>query len=238
MSYLELAQTQRSMITDDIRNSSTAISLIEAGIEQFGLYGLKATTRSVVEKAKANIAAIPYYFRNKKGLYLACMHYIVDEIWAELGEGLGEGLGNELGKQLNQDSSGLKLNKAQSKAAYLNIMDRFCEFFLKDPKTQRWAQLIMREHASPTEAYNIFYRRYYQHMQGFKAKLLACCLGKDENDPRVKVQSHALFGQAISFLVARESLIRGLGKEDLDAQDIDMIREVIREQILAILGAD
>jgi AcrR family transcriptional regulator len=212
-------------IDDDIRNSPTALALINAGIDQFGLYGQKATTRNVAEHAKANIAAIPYYFRNKNGLYRACMHYIVDEIWVELG------------KQLN--NPGLidqHLSKDQAKQTYLDMMDAFCLFFLQDPDTLRWSQFIMREHATPTEAYEIFYQRYYQHAQRLKAKLLATCLDASEHDEHIKVLGHALFGQILGFLIARESLLRGLGVTALSPTSIALIRRVVRQNILATMS--
>jgi AcrR family transcriptional regulator len=211
-------------IGDDIRNSPTAIALIKAGIEQFSQFGQKATTRNVAEHAKANIAAIPYYFRNKNGLYRACMHYIVDEIWLELG--------NQL---VSPDVVEQDISKEQAKATYLEMMDAFCVFFLKDPDTLRWSQFIMREHATPTEAYEIFYQRYYQHAQKVKAKLLAVCLGVSEKDEKIKIMGHALFGQVLGFLIARESLLRALGVSELSPGSINLIRDVVRQNLLAIL---
>lgn len=212
-------------IDEDIRTSPTALALIEAGIEQFGLYGQKATTRSVAERANANIAAIPYYFRNKNGLYKACMHFIVDEIWVELG--------NEL---VSPDLINQALTKDQAQAIYLEMMDAFCMFFLKDPDTLRWSQFIMREHATPTQAYEIFYQRYYQYAQRVKAKLLAVCLDASEHDPHIKIMGHALFGQVLGFLIARESLLRALGTPELSTESIRLIRQVLRQNLLAILG--
>lgn len=214
-------------IEDDIRNSPTALALIQAGIDQFGLYGQKATTRNVAEQANANIAAIPYYFRSKNGLYKACMHFIVDEIWLELG--------NQL---VSLDIIEQDLNKQQARAIYLEMMDTFCLFFLKDPDTLRWSQFIMREHATPTEAYDIFYKRYYQHAQRVKAKLLGICLDTNEDAAYVKILGHALFGQVLGFLIARESILRALGTKELTADCIALIRDVIRQNLSAILGHD
>lgn len=214
----------RRVIGQDIRQSPTAIALIEAGIEQFSLYGEKATTRNVAQKANANIAAIAYYFKNKNGLYKACMHYIVDAIWSELGEHFQS---PELLKP--------QMNKSQAQAFYLTLMDNFCVFFLNDPDTKCWSQFVMREHATPTEAYEIFYERYYRHSQRTKSKLLAICLAKDEHDPYIKILGHALFGQVLGFLVARESLLRGLGDTTLSQNTINMIRKVVRKNVLAVL---
>ncbi len=54
--------------------------LIAAGLEQFGEYGLNATTRDIAARAGQNIAAITYYFGSKEDLYLACARSISDFI--------------------------------------------------------------------------------------------------------------------------------------------------------------
>ena len=46
--------------------------LLEAATDVFGRYGYEAaTTRMIAKEAKVNIAAIPYYFNGKEGLYFA-----------------------------------------------------------------------------------------------------------------------------------------------------------------------
>lgn len=216
------------MIAEDILSSSTAVALLNAGIDQFGQYGLKATTRNVAEKANANIAAIPYYFRSKKGLYNACMHYIVDNIWDSIGNKMNE-------FQLMSEKAGGRLTQGDAKTFYLGLMESFCDFFLSDPDTLNWAQFIMREHTSPTEAYHIFYQRYYKQMQHIKLQLLGTCLGLTSFDKLVKIKSHAIFGQVLGFLVARESLLQGLEQDDLDNTDIEMIKSVIQQHTQAII---
>jgi AcrR family transcriptional regulator len=212
--------------SNDILSSTTAVALLEAGIDQFGQFGLKATTRNVAEKARANIASIPYYFRSKEGLYLACMHYIIDNIWKEIGQVM---VPAELELSL--------ISPDAAKAQYLKIMDTFCGFFLEDSRTHTWAQFIMREHATPTAAYKIFNERYYQYMRRVQLKLLSKCLGKSEHDTRIKIQSHALFGQVLGFLVAKESLLNSLNQRELTTEDIMLIKEVVREQTNAVLSA-
>lgn len=209
--------------SDDILKSSTAVALLEAGIDQFGQFGLKATTRNVAEKAKANIAAIPYYFRSKEGLYQACMHYIIDNILKEIGSVM-----------IPLESSLCEFTPDQAKAAYLDIIDAYCGFFLEDYRTHSWAQFIMREHATPTAAYQIFNQRYYQHMRRIQLKLLAICFGGSEDDPGVKIRSHALFGQVLGFLVAKEALLESLNKRQLDANDIAQIKAIVRQHTQAV----
>lgn len=213
------------MISEDILSSDTACKLIHAGIQQFGQYGQKATTRNVVEHAGANIAAIPYYFRNKNGLYNACMHFIVDEIWNQLGD-----------KTIELQGRLEHLSKAEAQEALLGIMDAFCQFFLRDVSVISWSQFIMREHATPSEAYEIFYERYYKHMQAIKCSLLAKCLSKAADDDDIKINTHAIFGQVLAFLIGRESLVRGLGVKELSEAHIEKVRLTIRHNVKTIIN--
>ncbi len=58
-------------------NIGTEERLLEAAGEVFAEYGYRgATVRQICEKAKANLAAVNYYFRDKDGLYLAVMRYL------------------------------------------------------------------------------------------------------------------------------------------------------------------
>ncbi len=46
--------------------------LLEAALDIFGRDGYEAaTTRAIAKKAGVNIAAIPYYYNGKEGLYRA-----------------------------------------------------------------------------------------------------------------------------------------------------------------------
>ncbi|MEJ2642743.1 MAG: TetR family transcriptional regulator, partial [Desulfosarcinaceae bacterium] len=58
--------------------------LLEAAMDIFGRHGYDAaTTRMIAAKAGTNIAAIPYYFNAKEGLYKAVVRHIVDLIAAQ-----------------------------------------------------------------------------------------------------------------------------------------------------------
>ena len=61
------------------KGNDTRQRLIEAGLLLFGRHGLEATTtRSLAKEAQANLAAIPYHFGGKEGLYKAVWDYAVD----------------------------------------------------------------------------------------------------------------------------------------------------------------
>ncbi len=67
----------KEALTVSPNNLGTEQRLLEAAGEVFAEYGYRgATVRQICEKAKANLAAVNYYFRDKDGLYLAVMRYL------------------------------------------------------------------------------------------------------------------------------------------------------------------
>lgn len=59
----------------------TYTTLIETGIKLFGAYGYNAVSiRQISKDAKANIAAVCYYFGSKKKFYEAVVRFLTDEI--------------------------------------------------------------------------------------------------------------------------------------------------------------
>ncbi len=63
------------------RSERTRQRLIEVAVEVFSELGFEgASTRTIVERAQANLVSIPYYFGSKLGLYHAAAEYIGSNI--------------------------------------------------------------------------------------------------------------------------------------------------------------
>jgi AcrR family transcriptional regulator len=57
-------------------NTETKQRLLEAAAEVFAEQGLRnANVREICQRARANVAAVNYHFRNKEGLYAAVIEY-------------------------------------------------------------------------------------------------------------------------------------------------------------------
>ena len=63
------------------RGEDSRQRIIEAALEVFGHYGFEgASTRALADRAGVNLAAIPYYFGSKEGLYRAVAEHVAGEI--------------------------------------------------------------------------------------------------------------------------------------------------------------
>jgi len=201
------------------RADSTRLALIDAGLELFGEYGFKATTtRMLADYAGANISAIPYYFGGKKGLYLEVMEYITDRVQENFGN-LGESVGALLEKH--------PVNKSDALEALKILVRTMAKLFVASDEPKAWVQLIMREQARPTEAFDIIYKRQMIHIQQMYASLIAACTGLEPDSLEVKLRCHALIGQILVFIVSRESLLRHLNVKKLHPDHIEMIYQIL-----------
>lgn len=220
--YLSPLQIER------IKDSDRAQSLIDAAIPLFGDYGVKGTTTRMLSDASgANSAAIPYYFGSKEGLYIATMNYVVEQIKIRT-----DPLMNELSASLKED-----LSKEKALGYYQKIMEGFCELFLDDEKLDNWTNLILREHASPTQAYDIFYDLYYERVQNTMRHLIGVATQCAPDSDEVMTLTHALFGQTLGFLISREAYRRGLKGQKIEHIHLGMMQTIIRANIEAVLNA-
>lgn len=201
------------------RGDATRYALIQAGLELFGENGFNATTtRMLCDKAGANISAIPYYFDSKKGLYLAVMEYIVERMQGHFGQ-VHSALAD-----MNQSGP---IPRDQAIEVMRRVIRSIAQFFVESEEPKAWVQLIMREQASPTEAFDIIYEGQMKHVQRVFATLIAACTGLPLESDDVKLRSHALVGQILIFIVSRESLLRHLKVSKLSADHIEKIYSIL-----------
>jgi AcrR family transcriptional regulator len=210
------------------RGDSTRIALIQAGLELFGEYGFKGTTtRMLCDHAGANISAIPYYFGSKKGLYLAVMEHIVDRMQDRFGK-----VRESMARIFENNTP----SRDEALQAIQRMMRTLAELFVESDEPKAWVQLIVREQARPTEAFDIIYQGQMVHIQRLMTSLIAICTGLDKDSDEVRLRNHALLGQALIFIVSRESLLRHLGVEKLQPGHIETIYKILMAHTEACLG--
>lgn len=203
-------------------------ALLMAGLKLFGKNGLEATTtRMLADESGANVAAIPYYFGSKEGLYRAVVEYIVDRIADYIGDSF---------KGLDQSLKTASLSRAQALASYKSLMAKLATMLVESDEPKAWAQIIMREQANPTEAYDIFHDRHMKYILQVSHQLIGIITGLDPKSSEVKIRAHALFGQMLGFLVSRETLLRGLKAKKLNKAHLQEMHKVLSDNIDACLA--
>jgi len=202
--------------------------LLEAATDIFGRYGYDAaTTRLIAREAKVNIAAIPYYFSGKEGLYFAVIDHVVDLVSSQV-------------RPLTAMAAGTALLGPEAKDRAKELLEQFLTamvgFMVGSPQAPRVARIILREQLDPSAAYDRIFDGFMATTLDTLATLIQ--LISDNHSARTaKIRAMTLIGQILIFRVARETVVRGLAMEGYNLTETVEIQQVIIEQTRAIMAA-
>lgn len=213
------------MVVKKDSTPETRERLLEAAIDVFGRHDFdSATTRMIAKAANGNIAAIPYYFGGKGGLYKAVINHIVDRIKKESG-GLLEQID---GATFTGDAG-----RQQARELMQAILERFINFIAGSAQGPRFSRIILREQMFPSPAYDTIFEGFLKPVLNALSTLIMAASG--ESDPRqATFKAMTLMGQVLVFRVARETIVRELDLEGYSPEELDEIRRVIVANALAI----
>ncbi len=200
--------------------------LIDAALRTFGEHGFGgASTRAIARQAGANIAAIPYYFGSKEGLYRAVATHIADRITGRIGPVFAAA----------SDRAGA-LSPDEAREALMRIADHFIAMMVGADEGALWARIIVREQFDPTEAFDILYERVMGPYYAALGDLLAVIFREPAESDRVKLRVFALIGQALIFRIAGAAIDRRMGWDGYTPERLDQVRAVVREHLAAVIG--
>ena len=202
--------------------------LLEAGVDIFGKHGFDAaTTRMIAKEAGVNIAAIPYYFNGKEGLYHAVVAYIVGKLESQVESTLLE---------IEERVAEGNLNSQEALSLLEKLLEKMINFMVGSSEAPRFARIVLREQLYPSSAYDIIFGRMMAPMITAVSKMVAMATGATST--RVaSLCALTLIGQVIVFRVARETTVRALGLEGYSPEETTEIRNVILEQTRGVIEA-
>ncbi|OGV36851.1 MAG: hypothetical protein A2X48_15770 [Lentisphaerae bacterium GWF2_49_21] len=199
--------------------------LIRAGIAIFAVYGYEgASTRMLASEAKVNLAAIPYYFGGKEGLYHAVIRSIVDfgrrKIFPKIME-VKEKLdsGNPSRKELVRMLEELMSN-------YVGLVT--------SDETPHVARIMFQEQLQPTKAFSIFYDDLLKEEHSVVTAIIARLLKIHPNSREAIVNAHALLGHVMIFLAGRALILRRLGQVKFTEADAELLQKTMKQHVRAI----
>ena len=212
------------------RGDGTRNRLIEAAIDIFAAHGFDgASTRTLAEKAGANLAAIPYHFGSKAGLYRAAAQHIAD------------GLNAKMLPTVIEVETALE-NESLERRELLELLDRlmvrkFAATVLASAEADSWSYFIVREQMRPGEGFEILYRSVMARLQRLSARLVGRLLKMSEDDPRVSIRATAMMGEILIFRTGRAALMKRLGWSRFTEDRLEHVQSVLSENFQRILSA-
>ncbi|OCA54447.1 transcriptional regulator CecR [Photorhabdus namnaonensis] len=214
--------------TQTARGEQAKQQLLEAALEIFGKSGLTgATTREIALRAQQNIAAIAYYFGSKEGLYQAVAQYITDTIKKEF---------THLFKEIDDFFS------SSTTGAPENILRLIHEGFLGvnrlmiEKESINISRIMAREQLAPTDAYTLIHEQALMPLHSRLNKLIARYIGADEHQLSTMLHAHALMGEILTFRMARETLLRQTGWNNIGPEEYKLIDQILIQHIDLLLN--
>ncbi len=199
--------------------------LLDTAIDQFGRNGIEgASTRAIATAAGTTMSSITYHYGSKQGLYLAAARHIADQ--------MGERLAPALAVSEKEGREGEGPDAALTEL--LTIIDGFVAI-MAHPESTAWARFIVREQMEPTEAFDVLYGSVMGPLVDRFSALIVRIRGGQCAAAEARLKTLAIVGQVIVFRVARATLLRATGWNDIDASGAAVIRRIIRAHTIAIL---
>jgi len=203
--------------------------LLDAGLVIFSRDGYEAaTTRDIARQAEVNLAAIPYYYGGKEGLYHVVVQSIADLIGLRFAES-----SCDIAALL--DARPPASRKALF-SAFKRILSTFGRFIIGSQAAALFAPIILREQMHPTAAFDILYAGGLGQGHRTACRLVARLMGRSEDDAEAVICTHAMLGQILAFRAAREVAMRRIGWTHYSDEHLAVIERVVLENCRRILN--
>ncbi|HEY3839365.1 MAG TPA: CerR family C-terminal domain-containing protein [Bryobacteraceae bacterium] len=194
----------------------TRAKLLEAAGEVFAEHGFQAATvREICSRARANVAAVNYYFGDKSELYAEVLRQAVCTVHDP---------------QLREALSRIEPEEALRRAIN-HLLHRLC-----DADRPNWAMLLMtHEMANPTPALARVVGEVIGPNYGLMRGIIGRMLGLPPDHVKTRLCAHSVVSQILHYKQARAALSHLWPDLDLSPAGLDRIADHIAEFSLAYL---
>lgn len=194
--------------------------LLEAALRIFAEVGYDgARTRDLAEAAEVNQQLVAYYFGGKGGLHEAVARHVVELLGPRLGT---------LSERARSATSTAASDEIR-RSAFRDFVRGVALAMIRTDEDRRPAQFIIREQIRPGPAAAILFDGLIGPLQTTGAELLAAATGRGRDDPAVIIETHAILGQVLAFVVARDVALRRLGWDRLSPERVASIADAIAD---------
>ena len=205
----------------DLRGDDTRDRLLAAGLRLFGRHGVTGvSTRELAQQAGVNLAAIPYHYGSKEGVYLAVAQRVVDTVKEEILPAV---------EQANRDIDRQPEDRDALISALVRMMTSTIRALSRNPDRLSVSLYIAREQMQPSEAFKILYEGFMMPVSATYTRLVATLRKLPADDPRVGIEVQMLVGQVLIFSVGREALLRRMHWKDLAEKQVEQIEAVVED---------
>jgi AcrR family transcriptional regulator len=209
------------------RSERTRQRLIEVAVEVFSDLGFEAaSTRTIVERAQANLVSIPYYFGSKLGLYHAAAEYIGSNIAERFRPACERARQGLLEPGLTHDET-LRL--------FTEFIVEFAQIMLGADTPCSWGQFIYREQFDPTEAFDILHTKFMPMLElGFE--YVSRLTKRPAEAAETRIQFMAILSMVKFTRVDRASVLRTMGWKSFGEEETRIVENMLRHNMHALFA--
>lgn len=218
-----------------LRGDEARLRIVEISIQLFGDYGYDGTsTRKIATEAKVNLAAIPYYFGDKAGLYKAALDHVIeylDSVFRPMAQHVAERLAH------NPAPSG---DTEWLFGLLFALFDQWRDIHLgygRAPMDKSWRKLMTRAELEPPEDESWLYKSTAALTLAPCTALISRILQKSPEDEECVLLAISVLGQIYPFRRQRDGQVPAAGWDEINRQRHDRLSEILRRNIRAIILA-
>jgi AcrR family transcriptional regulator len=223
-----MAKQKKTSVPD--RSGDTRERLLRAALEEFGTHGYEGvSTRQLANHAGVNLAAIPYHFGGKEGIYLAVAEQIVASV--------GGAMRSRTGAIQDELRDGRPLSQKRLLEHLHSLLGGLARVLLGSPDAHLWAGIILREQMRPTRAFDILYSNVMEQIHRTLTRIIARLLDKPDDDPDCILRAHTVIGEVVMFRAAREAIMRRMDWDGYTPERVEHITQLVIAQTSDMLLA-
>ncbi len=211
-----MAGTRKSKIPKE-----RILSEAEALFAERGFYAV--TVREITLAARCNLAAVNYHFGNKQNLYMEVFRCL----WKPRAERVLARFEN--------------LIEAQGERSLQGIVRAVAEAFIKGPLSDeerlRHAQLMIREMARPTEAFEMVIGDVIGPFQQKLVELIRPFMAREMGRVALLLHIQSIISMVTHFNFARHPVMRITGMDYDDRFTDELVEHVVRFSLNGLNGA-
>jgi AcrR family transcriptional regulator len=194
--------------------------MIHAAIEVFGALGYEgASTRTLAERAEVNLAAIPYHFGGKRGLYLAAAQASADYARERMKPVVGH------------------LRDAD-RADHMTRIDEALDDFIRlviGSDAEEWTPFFVRCEHDADDAFHMIYEEAVARFERALTKTVAQAIGCDAGDESLRIRIAIVIASIANLRTLRNMTLSTLGWDRLNPDRLERLNKAIRQFALGNL---
>lgn len=201
---------------------NTREKIIKAAIHEFAVKGYEqATTRDILLRAGANVAAINYYFKGKKGLYVEILLHIVELV-------------REQFRDVYPEYMLLKAtmpNPKKSREMLKKCIRKFVELICSDKFSVDLGMIYIHEYTQASPYFETLSKGLNEIYFPWCVALLQDASEGALSEKEANLQTVMMFSEIFSVLTRKEVILKVMGWQDYNKEAINEILSIIYRNI-------